>query len=58
MVGFFASIGLLIPTLPLYVRDLGGSPIDVGLIVGIFSFGVLVVRRSLCLHRWLGDDGD
>ena len=44
MVGFFASIGLLIPTLPLYVRDLGGSPIDVGLIVGVFSFGVLVVR--------------
>jgi predicted MFS family arabinose efflux permease len=44
MVGFFISIGLLIPTLPLYVRDLGGSPVDVGLIVGVFSFGVLVVR--------------
>jgi predicted MFS family arabinose efflux permease len=44
MVGFFVSIGLLIPTLPLYVRDLGGSPVDVGLIVGVFSFGVLVVR--------------
>ncbi|MEJ2151446.1 MAG: MFS transporter [Gemmatimonadota bacterium] len=44
MVGFFVSIGLLIPTLPLYVRDLGGSPVDVGLVVGVFSFGVLVVR--------------
>jgi predicted MFS family arabinose efflux permease len=44
MVGFFVSIGLLIPTLPLYVRDLGGSPVDVGLIIGVFSFGVLVVR--------------
>lgn len=44
MVGFFVSVGLLIPTLPLYVRDLGGSPVDVGLVVGVFSFGVLVVR--------------
>lgn len=41
---FFLSLSMLIPTLPLYVRDLGGSPVEVGLVVGIFSLGVLVVR--------------
>lgn len=41
---FFLSISMLLPTLPLYVRDLGGSPVDVGLVMGIFSIGVLAVR--------------
>lgn len=41
---FFLSMSMLLPTLPLYVRDLGGSPVDVGLVVGIFSVGVLAVR--------------
>lgn len=41
---FFLSLSMLIPTLPLYVRDLGGSPVEVGLVVGIFSLGVLAVR--------------
>lgn len=41
---FFLSMSMLLPTLPLYVRDLGGSPVDVGLVVGVFSLGVLVVR--------------
>lgn len=41
---FFLSVSMLLPTLPLYVRDLGGSPIDVGLAVGAFSVGVLLAR--------------
>lgn len=41
---FFLSITMLVPTLPLYVRDLGGDPVEVGLVVGIFSIGVLAVR--------------
>lgn len=41
---FFLSMSMLLPTLPLYVRDLGGSPVEVGLVMGVFSLGVLVVR--------------
>lgn len=41
---FFLSISMLVPTFPLYVRDLGGDPVEVGLVVGIFSAGVLAVR--------------
>jgi predicted MFS family arabinose efflux permease len=41
---FFLSISMLLPTLPLYVRDLGGSPIEVGIIIGAFSVGVLLAR--------------
>lgn len=41
---FFLSVSMMIPTIPLYVRDLGASPVQVGLVVGVFSFGVLVVR--------------
>jgi MFS family permease len=41
---FFLSVSMMLPTIPLYVRDLGGSPVQVGLVVGVFSFGVLAVR--------------
>ena len=41
---FFLSISLLLATLPLYVRDLGGSPVVVGLVIGAFSLGVLLAR--------------
>lgn len=41
---FFLSLSMLMPTLPLYVRDLGGDPVEVGLVVGIFSVGVLLAR--------------
>jgi MFS family permease len=41
---FFLSVSMLLPTLPLYVRDLGGSPVDVGLVVGAFALGVLLAR--------------
>lgn len=41
---FFLSLSMLMPTLPLYLRDLGSGPVEVGLVVGVFSFGVLIVR--------------
>lgn len=41
---FFFSLSMLLPTLPLYVRDLGGDPVQVGLVMGIFSVGVLAAR--------------
>lgn len=41
---FFLSLSMLLPTLPLYVRDLGGSPVEVGLVMGVFSLGVLATR--------------
>lgn len=41
---FFLSLSMLLPTLPLYLRDLGSDPVEVGIVVGVFSFGVLVVR--------------
>lgn len=41
---FFLSMSMLLPTLPLYVRDLGGTPVEVGIVMGIFSVGVLAVR--------------
>ncbi|MBW3660411.1 MAG: MFS transporter, partial [Gemmatimonadetes bacterium] len=41
---FFLSISMLVATLPLYLRDLAADPVEVGLVVGIFSAGVLAVR--------------
>jgi MFS family permease len=41
---FFLSVSMLLPTLPLYVRDLGGTPIQIGLVTGAFSVGVLLTR--------------
>jgi MFS family permease len=43
----FASLYYLAPTLPLYVRHLGGSTYQVGLIVGVFSLASLAVRPFL-----------
>jgi MFS family permease len=40
----FASLYYLLPTLPLYVQDLGGSTYEVGLIVGVFSLASLLAR--------------
>ncbi len=44
LAAFFLSVSMLVPTLPLYVRSLGGDPIEIGLVVGSFSLGVLIVR--------------
>jgi len=40
----FASFYYLFATLPLYVRDLGGSSFQVGLLNGLFSLASLTVR--------------
>ncbi|MDX2272300.1 MAG: MFS transporter [Cyanobacteriota bacterium] len=45
---FWASLGALLPTLPLYVSNAGGTSQDIGLVMGSFSIG-LIASRS-----WLG----
>lgn len=44
LLAFFFAFGMLLPTLPLYIVDLGGGPVEIGIVVGVFSLGVLVVR--------------
>lgn len=44
LTAFSLSLSMLLPTLPIYLRDLGSGPIEVGLVIGVFSLGVLVVR--------------
>lgn len=42
---FFTSVGILLPTLPLYAEGpLGGGSISVGLAVGAFSLSAVLVR--------------
>ncbi|WP_152656966.1 MFS transporter [Oceanobacillus sp. CFH 90083] len=43
---FFIFLGfqMTIPTIPLFVKDLGGSDQMVGVIVGIFTFSALLIR--------------
>ncbi len=43
---FFIFLGfqMTIPTIPLFVKDLGGSDQMVGMIVGIFTFSALLIR--------------
>ncbi|MFN2382822.1 MAG: MFS transporter [Gemmatimonadota bacterium] len=52
MGAFFLSIAMLIPMLPLYLRDRGLSTARIGILVGIFSIGVLLVRP------WVGRAAD
>ncbi len=40
----FASLYYLLPTLPLYVKHLGGSTTGVGLIIGVMAIASLAVR--------------
>ncbi|SHG26306.1 MFS transporter [Ornithinibacillus halophilus] len=46
LANFFIFLGfqMTLPTLPLFVKDLGGSDQLVGVIVGIFTFSALVMR--------------
>lgn len=46
--GFFTSFMLLLGVLPLYLKDLGGSDAEVGLIIGVFALSALVPRP------WIG----
>ncbi len=45
---FWASLSSLLPTLPLYIREAGGTPQQIGLVMGAFSVGLLAFRP------WLG----
>jgi MFS family permease len=45
---FWASLSSLLPTLPLYVSDAGGTSQQIGLVMGAFSIGLLASRS------WLG----
>jgi len=44
---FWCSIGSLLGTLPLYIQHVGGTPQDVGIVIGSFSIGLLLSRRPL-----------
>ncbi len=44
---YFGSFYLLLPILPLYVEGLGGTPGQIGLVIGAFSFAAVVVRPHL-----------
>ncbi len=45
---FWTSLTSLLPTLPLYIEDLGGTTTQVGLVMGSFAIGLLGSRT------WLG----
>ena len=40
----------LLPTLPLYVQDLGGTQAQIGWVMGSFAIGLLISRPTL--GRW------
>ena len=44
---FWASLAALLPTLPLYVQDVGGTIQQVGLIMGAFAIGLIFSRPIL-----------
>jgi len=41
---YFGSFQILIPTMPQYVAHLGGSPSQVGLVIGLFTLVAVIVR--------------
>lgn len=49
---FWISITLLLPALPIYVQDLGGTTKQVGFVMGSFAIGLLASRT------WLGKVAD
>ncbi|MFN6572625.1 MFS transporter [Dendronalium sp. ChiSLP03b] len=44
---FWSSLGSILPTLPLYIQDLGGSKQEIGMVVGSFGIGLLLFRPML-----------
>ncbi len=44
---FWSSLASLLPTLPLYVQDLGGTQQQVGWVMGAFAIGLLLTRNYL-----------
>ncbi|GAB1538787.1 hypothetical protein NUACC21_14510 [Scytonema sp. NUACC21] len=49
---FWSSHSSLIATLPLYIKDVGGSPQQVGFVMGAFALGLILSRP------WLGKLAD
>ncbi|UBF29654.1 MFS transporter [Kovacikia minuta CCNUW1] len=45
---FWSSLAALLPTLSLYVQDVGGTSQQVGIVIGAFAIGMLVFRP------WMG----
>ncbi|MGB3518467.1 MAG: MFS transporter [Elainellaceae cyanobacterium] len=44
---FWAGLASLLPTLPLYIEDIGGDRHQVGIVMGAFAIGLLASRPSL-----------
>ncbi|MEM8779631.1 MAG: MFS transporter, partial [Cyanobacteria bacterium P01_G01_bin.49] len=44
---FWISLTTLLPILPIYIADLGGTKAQVGLVMGSFAIGLLVSRTGL-----------
>jgi len=44
---FWSSLASLLPTLPLYARDIGGTEQQIGIVMGSFAIGLLLFRASL-----------
>lgn len=44
---FWASIASLLPTLPLYVQEVGGTKQQIGIVMGSFAIGLLLFRPVL-----------
>ncbi|MGB3639595.1 MAG: MFS transporter [Rivularia sp. (in: cyanobacteria)] len=44
---FWASLASLLPTLPLYIEDIGASKQQIGLVMGSFAIGLLLFRPLL-----------
>jgi len=41
---FWSSMASLLPTLPLYIKDVGASSLQIGIVMGSFAIGMLVFR--------------
>ncbi|MEH2447326.1 MAG: MFS transporter [Nostoc sp.] len=44
---FWSSISSLLPTLPLYIDDVGASKQEIGIVMGSFAIGLLLSRPTL-----------
>ena len=44
---FWASLSSLLPTLPLYIEDIGATKQQIGLVMGSFAIGLLILRPLL-----------
>ncbi|MFN4278740.1 MFS transporter [Thermosynechococcus sp.] len=49
---FWSSIAAMLPTLPLYIAETGGTPHQVGFVMGAFAVGLI------CSRSWLGPLAD